>query len=39
MKNIMMDENHPYIFNWKLLLSHVVNAELIIAMNSKSIKI
>ena len=39
MRNIKMDENHPHIFNWKFLLSHVVNAKLVIVMNSKSIKI
>jgi hypothetical protein len=35
----MVDENHPYILNWKFLLSYVVNAKLVIAKNSKSIKI
>ena len=39
MRNSMVDENHPYTFNWKFLLSYVVNAKLVIAMNSKSIKI
>jgi hypothetical protein len=33
MNNIMVDENHPFLYNQQFSLPHVVNSKLVIVIN------